>query len=352
MQRRRFLAAGAATGAAALAGCRSLFETRSARSPPLVEDRPNAVYYPTHVEGMKTIGVTRAGDYRVALTYSFPHRFWNVTGSNRTKVGIEGDDSVHLMATLWDPKSGRVVPNNTVTPTITKGGETVSAKPVWKMLSQNMGVHAGDNIALEGNGTYEIALDIGALQARTTGAFAEKFGRAEASFTFEYAKENVEEIRYERFPDKQGKRGAVPPMDMETVPVASTPAPDSLPGQLLGTPTSGDAVLATTALETPPAGVDGDGAYLAVSARTPYNGYPLPATGIAATHTRGGETLFDGPLEAAFDPKLGYHYGATTGGVESNDEVTLSVVTPPQLARHEGYETAFFDFEDVSLTVQ
>ena len=352
MNRRRFLAAGVAAGTAALAGCRSLLETRSARAPPLVEDRPEAVYYPTHVEGMEMVGAKTAGDYRVALTYSFPHRFWNVTGSNRTKVTIGSDDSVHLMTTVWDPDSGLVVPDNSITPTITKGDETVSAKPFWKMLSQNMGVHAGDNIALDGDGTYDVTLEVGALQARTTGAFEGKFDRAETSFTFDFNESDVEDVTFERLSDKQGERGAVEPMDMEMVPVASTPDPESLPGALLGTPKSGDAVLATSALETPPAGVEGDGAYLAVSARTPYNGFPLPATGIEATHTRGGETLVDGSLQSTFDPELGYHYGTTTGGVESGDELALSVVTPPQVARHEGYETAFFAFEDVSLTVE
>jgi hypothetical protein len=221
------------------------------------------------------------------------------------------------------------------------------------MISQNMSVHAGDNVALGGNGTYDVALAVGAIQARTTGDFAGKFERAETSFTFEYASGDVEDITFERLTDQQGERGAVEPMDMEMVPVASTPAPEELPGELLGTPKSGDAVLATTALDTPPEGVDGDGTYLAVSARTPYNGYPLPATGIEGTHERAGETLLDSAtLQPTFDPDLGYHYGTTTDGVESGDEMTLSVVTPTQLARHEGYETAFFEFEDATLTVE
>ncbi len=29
--------------------------------------------------------------------------------------------------------------------------------------------------------------------------------------------------------------------------------------------------------------------------------------------------------------------------------MTVSVDTPPQVSRHEGYETAFFDFSDVSV---
>ncbi|EJN56997.1 hypothetical protein [Halogranum rubrum] len=39
------------TSLAGLAGCAGLFETRSELAPPLVENRPDAVYYPTHYEG-------------------------------------------------------------------------------------------------------------------------------------------------------------------------------------------------------------------------------------------------------------------------------------------------------------
>jgi hypothetical protein len=32
--------------------------------------------------------------------------------------------------------------------------------------------------------------------------------------------------------------------------------------------------------------------------------------------------------------------------VESSDELTITVDPPPQTARHEGYETAFFEMSD------
>ena len=46
-------------------------------------------------------------------------------------------------------------------------------------------------------------------------------------------------------------------------------------------------------------------------------------------------------LERTLDPRLGYHYGTTVAGVESSDRLRLATETPPQVARHEGYETAF-----------
>jgi len=367
MDRRRFLASGLALASGALAGCRSMFETRSARAPPLVEDRPDAVYYPTHVEGMQMAGMQSAGDFKIALTYSFPHRFWLVTGQRRKQVTLEGSSSLHLMTTIWDPDTGMVVPNNSVSVRITSEGEQVDERDLWPMLSQNMGVHAGDNIPLDGDGTYEVALDIGAIQARPTGDFEGQFERAETSFTLEFSQQTLEETSFTRLSDKEGKTGAVDPMDMERVPAASTPDPEALPGTLLGSPKRGDAVFATTLLESPPRGFEsdgddgsnddeigttgGDGTYLAVSPRTPYNGYPLPFTGVQATVTHAGSAAFDDTLTSVFDPDLGHHYGATVGPVDSGDEIEFDVVTPPQLARHEGYETAFFDFDAMSLTV-
>ena len=351
MRRRDYLAVGGTVLATGLAGCRSMFETRSARSPPLVEDRPDAVYYPTHAEGMEMVGTTDAGDYGVALTYSFPHRFWLFTGADRRKVEVRGEDAVHMMSVVWDRETGTVVPNSSVETTVRRDGATVAEKSLWSMLSQNMGVHAGDNMALEGNGTYEVEVAIGPVSARRTGAFRERFAeRVTATFSLAFERAAMEDIPFERLPDQQGQPGAVEPMDMEMVPVASTPAPADLPGATAGTVTSGDATVAVTRLDAPPAGVEGDGPYLAVSARTPYNGYPLPFMTVSAALARDGSEAFSGPLDPTFDPDLGYHYGAVADA-QSGDDLTLSVELPPQIARHEGYETAFRSFEDATLSL-
>jgi len=371
MHRRRFLAAGAAAASVGLAGCRSLFQTRSARSPPLVEDRPDAVYVPSHSEGMAMVGTADAGDYRVALTYARPHRFWLVNGDRTNKVEISGADSLHLMTTVWDPETGMVIPSGAVTTTLTSGGESLaSGKTLWPMLSQNMGVHAGDNLQLDGDGTYAVEVAVGPLSARRTGEFRERFGeRGTASFTLEFEQSAFDDLPFERLPDRQGDRGALDPMDMEMLPVSEAPAVPDLPGTVVGAETSEDAVFAVTRLDSPPAGAtesgdgddesgsdssddggSGDRSYLAVSLRTPHNRYPVPMAALSATVTRDGSTVFEGALPSTVDPELGYHYGALAA-VRSGDEVTISVDTPPQVARHEGYETAFSDIPDVSLTV-
>ncbi|WP_123535802.1 iron transporter [Halosimplex salinum] len=364
MHRRRFLAAGATAASVGLAGCRSLFQTRSARSPPLVEDRPDAVYVPSHVEGMEMVDTAEAGDYTVALTYSFPHRFWLVNGDRTNQVEIEGSDSVHLMTTVWDTDTGTVIPTDGIRTTITSDGETlVSGEPLWPMLSQNMGVHTGDNLELDGDGTYEVEVDVPPLSARRTGGFRDRFDeQVTADFSLAFAQSTLDEISFERLQDRQGERDALDPMEMDMLPVSTAPAVEDLPGTVVGEGSSGDARFVATRLDSPPAGAGGESTdeggdssderpYLAVSMRTPYNGYPLPLAALSATVARDGETVFDGPLGATVDPDIGYHYGALAD-VQSGDELAITVDTPPQVSRHEGYETAFLDFAETSMTVE
>ena len=62
MDRRTFLRASAGvTGSVALAGCAGLFSVTQGE-PPLVENRPAAVYYPTHTEGMEMVGMSGMGE--------------------------------------------------------------------------------------------------------------------------------------------------------------------------------------------------------------------------------------------------------------------------------------------------
>jgi len=61
MRRRDFLAGAGGLAAAGLAGCSGLVTTEPAGAPPVLSDRPDAVYFPTHVEGMKMAETGRAG---------------------------------------------------------------------------------------------------------------------------------------------------------------------------------------------------------------------------------------------------------------------------------------------------
>jgi hypothetical protein len=312
-------------------------------------DRPSGIYVQTFRERLSMQGTAATGDYASALMFTVPHTFWTVTGSEFSKTAIEDGDSLHLMATVWDPETRTVLPDTGLSVEISRDGSLVSQEVIYPMLSQPMGFHYGGNFSLDGDGTYTATLSVGGTTVRRTGAFADRFGDpASVEIPLEFTPATREEIATRPF-DRGGEAGALRPM-AASFPQSVLPAPEDLPGTLRGEAMTDDARFAVTTLESPPSGVDGDDPYLAVSARTRYNGYVLPAMALDATLTRDGETVYDGPLRRTLDPDLRYHYGAAVDGVASGDELTLSVATVPQVARHEGYETAFRQMDDVSVT--
>ena len=356
MRRRDFLGGVGLAGVAGLAGCTGLVETRSvASAPPVLEDRPDAVYFPTHVEGMEMAGTgqSESGEYAFGLMYSYPHRFWNVNGNSVQRTDIEDGDDVHLMASVWDAETKTVLPEAGLSLEITREGELVSEEVIYPMLSQPMGFHYGANFGLDGDGTYTVTVSVGGVSTRKTGAFAGKFSEpASTGVPFDYSRSTRDELVFENTPDRAGSAAAVEPMEM-MIPNAVAPAEGDLPGEVLATGTTGDAVLVVGRLDSPPEGGDGAGPYLYTSARTPYNRMVIPAMALEAALSRKGEAVFEGDLTRTLDPDLGYHYGAALGdtGIEAGDDLTLSVPTPPQVARHEGYETAFLDMPPVEVTL-
>jgi hypothetical protein len=332
--RRAFLA-GAAAGAAGLAGCGGLVSRRGGGEPPLVADRPDGVYVPSHVEGMEMIGMPAAvGPYGVALSFTFPHRFWLVRGTDATRVTPADDADVHLMATVWDRETGVVLPTPAPRVTVRRDGETVAARALWPMLSQPMGTHFGDNVPLAGDGGYELTVTLGPpTTPRLTGP---AFPREPTSFTagFQFSTSRLETVGVRQLEGRRGQRGAVDVMEMDALPSLRAPAAASLPGTDRGAASAGDARFLARALAPERAGTDDP--YLAVSARTAYNRLPLPELQLSVRAGDGDPV----DLRPAVDPDLGYHYGAAVPGA-GDASLSLRVETPPQVTRHEGYETAF-----------
>ncbi|MFC4405152.1 iron transporter [Haloarchaeobius iranensis] len=350
MNRRTFLAAAAGTTSAGLAGCFGLLETRTAGQPPVLSDRPDAVYHPTHVEGMQMEEMGQSGDFAAAVMYSYPHRFWTVSGSAVTKHSIRSDDAAHVMVAVWDPETGVVVPDAGVSIAVTKDEEVVSEEVIYPMLSQPMGFHYGANFALDGTANYTVEVDIGGLSGvETTGSFDGRFTESTSiDLDLSYSEAEKQNISYENTPDRAGDRTAVDAMTMMDMPLGIAPSPDELPGATVGTASAGDAQFVVQAVE---ADRFGGGTHVAVSPRTPHNGMLIPRLGLEMTVVRDGESLFDGELGAVLDPELGYHYAGGLDALKSGDEIELRVTIPPQVARHEGYETAFLSFEPMTLPV-
>jgi hypothetical protein len=303
------------------------------------------VYLPTHVEGMNMIGVTNLGDLTVGLTYSYPHRFWTVENDGgeyiAQRTDVEQDNSVHLMAVPWDPETGTVLPNTGLSVEITREDELVSEEVIYPMLSQRMEFHYGANFSLTGDGIYDILLSVGGINVSRYGQFEGKFAKASTStISFEFSKQDMNNISYERLSSDQGQDGAVEPMSMEMIPTGD--APESLPGTNIGRGTSGDAVFVGTVVEKDRFGST---PYLGVSVRTPHNGLVIPGMALSVSiDDTESVVLFSG-----LDPELGFHYGATVEGLSTESAVEITVEVPPQVARHEGYETAFLEMSPLSL---
>ncbi|WP_129116592.1 DUF7350 domain-containing protein [Halegenticoccus tardaugens] len=346
MERRDVLRTGGFTLLCALAGCTELFETRSTnQEPPVVENRPNAVYVPTHFEGMEMVGMGHGGSRMVGLTYSYPHRFWTVTGHDAKRINVEEDDAVHMMLSVWDMETNEVLPiESGLQIKIEKDGETVTQLAPWPMLSQRMGFHYGDNVSLDGDGTYIVSVDLGSIGLRQMGSFNGRFGgQPTVEIEFDYSESERNDLEYTMLDERKGQRGATDPMEMGDMPLSFAPQKVDLPGELIGEGESGDAAFVATTVER-----DGE-PYLVVSSRTPHNRYVLPMMSLSATVRRGGKTTFDEALTKAIDPELGYHYGAAMDSLRPDDEVTIAVDAPPQVSRHEGYETAFLDIPELTI---
>ncbi|TMT86245.1 hypothetical protein E2L06_06400 [Haloterrigena sp. H1] len=338
---------------------------------PMLEDPPKAVYLPGHRSAMRTLEPIDAGDYRLAPMLSYPHPFWLVTGTDRELVEPAAGRGVHLMLVVWDPETGRVLPVD-LSPqaTIEGDGGWQRSRSLWPMLSQEMGVHFGDNITLPADGIYTVHVDLPPITTRRTGAFAGRFDDG-ASATFEFTYDQafregvVDEIELlER--DRWGTRGALEPMGhggegmQSPVPYSTFPPAGDYPGTHLrasdgesrdGLPTSGDAAFVGNLLEAGSRLADGDDRYLLVSPRTPYNRVPLTNMSLHATVDRDGSTVVARDLVGMLDDVVGFHYGRSVGAVQPGDSVTITVESPPQLARHQGYETAFFEMESLELAV-
>lgn len=397
MNRRRFLSAGAtAAVVAGLAGCTSddsEDDPATSDDMPRVENPPDGVYLPSHTDGMAMLDTEIVGEVAVSPMLSIPHFFWIVeTGIDDgvKRVDPPESDSVHFMASVWDPETGVVLPVDAgLSIDIEQDGRLVDSRAPWAMLSQGMGFHFGDNYELDGNGEYTATITTGSMEnVRLTGQMEGRFQRSETvTVEFEMTNERRQRLveSVQRFEEERwGSRAAVPPMNHgqggmsegemqdgdergmqdddsgedgehhdggHQMPYSSLPEPETLPGTLLGTPSFDDAVYATTLLEPGSRFVEGEEQYLAVSPRTPYNRCVLPQMSLSATLERDGEVVDIGGLQPTLDHELEFHYGVAVEDARVGDELVLSIDSVSQAARHQGYETAFTETGERRLAI-
>lgn len=362
---------------------------------PEIENPPDVVYRPTHREEMLMLEPVEAGPYLFGPMLTYPHPFWLTEGRDVQRVEPSASDDVHLMVTARDRETGLVVPlDSSPVFELFHEGESLEEERPWLMISQQMGFHFGDNVALGEDGTYRVEGRVSPLSVRRTGAFAGRFeDPVSFSFEFEFGDELrnlVTEIDY--FPEEEwGEPGALEPMNHgrhghdgehedddhdvhddggyehddddhedhdehedgghdhdghHAIPYSALPPADELPGTHQGSLESGDAIFEVTLLESGSWFVEDDSWYLAVSPRSPYNRCVLPLMALEAVVD--GETH---QLAETMDDELHHHYGTALETDPNGTTLELTVVTPPQVSRHRGYETAFLEMPSMSTGI-
>ncbi|TYL40719.1 hypothetical protein CV102_02370 [Natronococcus pandeyae] len=382
MRRRDALAAGGLVLSLS-AGCLETLEREDAWRE-LVVDPPDGVYVPPKVDGMTAYGTTTADGRTVSLAATRPHSFWTVTGTERARADVRDHHAVHLMASVHDAETGTVVPTS-VTTTIRRRGTPVDERTLWPMLSQRMGFHYGDNVPLDGDGRYVATVRLEPTSAAVADGLDDHLESATTvDLEFEHAADEIEGLG-RRLIDKdegRGDPGAVEPMGGGEYDHDNDGNGDGERGDhgdshdhgdehprgsadnehyehrdrleeraesWLGTATSGDLEFSLAVLD---AESEHDGV-LAVLPRTRYNRYPIPFTSLSVALVRNGTTERSVALRERLDATLGHHYGTAVerGVLERADELAVTVDAPPQVSRHEGYETAFLDVEPATVGV-
>ncbi|MFC7059711.1 DUF7350 domain-containing protein [Halovenus salina] len=366
--RRRLLAATVGTMTTGLAGCLGgdestddeptatpeppeVTDAENVPQRPRVSDPPEAVYLPTHRASMTGLDTVESGPYTVSPMLSYPHRFWLISGSE-TELVRPNVQGLHLMFSVQDSETGTVLPVDVGSQVrILRDGEVSETLSPWPMISQTMGFHFGDNIPIREQGSYTVEIDLSPMTVRRTGDFDGRFeSRQTVSFEFEFDSEFQRDIvDGVDFLDESrwGEPGALEPMMMghgngsEMNGGTAVQRPEAYPGRSLGDPTSGDARFVARYLTDSRLGEDG---YLLVSPRTPYNRIPLADMALSVSGA------IEGELVQTLDSEVGHHYGLADS-LSPEDSLELTVEGPPQVARHQGYETAFLDMPSMTLEV-
>ncbi len=421
MDRRQFLAATTVGLSAAAAGCVEAFENLEGaeygREPPLVDPRPNAIYWPTHTEQMVHGEVAETSDgLAVHLMYTFPHRFWQVRstddGYGTEKFRVGPDDAVHIMVGVWDEQTEVVLPVSSLEIAITGGNGVDERETIYPMLSQRMGFHYGDNYHLDGDDSYSVEVTVGGVDVNRFGEFEGRFEEAETvSMELEYSETERNDLDFELYEDRQGQRGAVAPMGMEgengemeemdhddmdhdghdmhhSMPLGFAHDLAEAGGEPMGEAVLDDIRFRAALFDDERFG---DEPYLAVTAATRYNDLIIPEIGLSAHVGSADETVeievvpedidefepeddedpltdaqsptepreiqvvdpesavLSEQLQAGLDPEIGFHYGIPAPELTGDEDVTVDISTPTQVVRHEGYETVFFDTQQITL---
>jgi hypothetical protein len=353
MDRRTFLAMTGLPCVGGLAGCVTDLpgDDSGSNGDPSVS---SGIYYPSHRDKMEMIG-KRSGEsssrLTLALTATVPHEFWLVTGSRTNRAEVRDEATMHLMVVVWDSETGLVAPSVSPALTIYRDGTQAASLSPWSMLSQPMGFHYGGNVAVSGAGDYRFEVSLNAATEALGGDLASVFQQEAISISTSFDPSSLSDMGTITV-DSSGDPGALSPMAMDAVQIPRQPEYSDIPLSLSDPKETDDVRTAVGSASTDQVGTFSSREdVLMVVPQTRFNRYPLPLMGIKATVRRDGSTVFEGDLSPGVHPDVGHFYAAGVEALETGDEVEVSYSTPPQFARHLGYEVAFFDIPNQTFTL-
>jgi hypothetical protein len=115
------------------------------------------------VDGIKPIPIQPLADanwqgmkIEARAMTAVPFVLFNGTSEQMVKPGPK--TSFHLMVMLNDSHTGVAIPYASVWATISRDGKVIYDERQWPMLSEYMGPHYGNNVALPGAGNYTLNL--------------------------------------------------------------------------------------------------------------------------------------------------------------------------------------------------
>jgi hypothetical protein len=106
----------------------------------------------------QVLGVAQWQGMKVTAQAMTAVPFLIYNGTAMQEVKPPKNVSFHLMVLLSDAQTGVVIPYSSVWATITQGGKTLMDESLWPMISRYMGPHYGNDVVLDGNGSYAMSL--------------------------------------------------------------------------------------------------------------------------------------------------------------------------------------------------
>ena len=106
----------------------------------------------------QVLGVAQWQGMKISAEAMTAVPFLIYNGTSMQEVSPPKNVSFHLMVLLNDAETGVVIPYSSVWATITRGGKTLLDESLWPMISRYMGPHYGNDVVLDGAGSYTMSL--------------------------------------------------------------------------------------------------------------------------------------------------------------------------------------------------